>query len=339
MGTTLANLVLVLFLSADRPMSGETERKPHPLFPSLHELSDDEDNQLDEIIDRFIDYDSGKLKGPEGRKALSDFHKLGPDAVPALIRGLNKAARIEHSCPAVQITKKLAKLLRSSNDLELLEFTRENAGAGIERSRHMGIIKDLRVMCMFRKRTVLEAGQAIANAAPELKGSNAAGIDPWKKNVQRMTISELVEAAGKERSGRLKTVVLELGERRGDTVIGALGSAAATYEGDIQQLARDLLGRQLSRLKIDQLKEKFKDDRAEVRAAAARVAATRNHHLESELIELLNDDEKVVWQAAHEALVTLGKGVDFGPKAGAGPTDRKAATEKWRAWLDRQNGR
>ena len=99
------------------------------------------------------------------------------------------------------------------------------------------------------------------------------------------------------------------------------------------------MGRQLSRLKIDQLKEKFKDDRAEVRAAAARVAATRNHHLESELIELLNDDEKVVWQAAHEALVTLGKGVDFGPKAGAGPTDRKAATEKWRAWLDRQNGR
>src|SRR5437879_8921791 len=210
MGTTLASLVLVLFLSADRPMSGETELKPHPLFPSLHELSDDEDNQLDEIIDRFIDYDSGKLKGPEGKKALTEFHKLGPDAVPALLRGLNKAAKIEHSCPAVQITKKLAKMLSTSKDTELLEFARENAGAGIERSRHMGIIKDLRVLCMLRKRTVIEAGLAEMNAAPQLKGA-VGPADPFNKTVKKMTVSELIEAAGKESGDKLKTALLELG--------------------------------------------------------------------------------------------------------------------------------
>ena len=115
MFSLIASISLVLSVAADQP-DQETQRKPHPLFPSLHELSEQEENRLDDVIDRFIDYDSGKLKGPEGKKALSEFHKLGPDAVLALLRGLNKAARIEHSCPAVQITKKLAKMLSTSSD-------------------------------------------------------------------------------------------------------------------------------------------------------------------------------------------------------------------------------
>ncbi|HEV3115976.1 MAG TPA: hypothetical protein VGY58_02910, partial [Gemmataceae bacterium] len=119
---TLVTALLCLVGAADKPASLETPRKPHPLFPSLHELSEEEENQLDDIVNRFIDYDSGKLKGPQGKKALADFQKLGPDAIPALLRGLNNAARIEHSCPAVQITRKLAKMLSSSRDIELLEF-------------------------------------------------------------------------------------------------------------------------------------------------------------------------------------------------------------------------
>ena len=110
MFSIIASVILLLSAAADPP-DKETSRKPHELFPSLHELSEAEENRLDEVIDRFIDYDSGKVKGPEGKKALSEFNKLGPDAIPALLRGLNKAAKIEHSCPAVQITKKLAKML------------------------------------------------------------------------------------------------------------------------------------------------------------------------------------------------------------------------------------
>src|SRR5438105_2637471 len=144
MCTTLSVLAVLTFVSfqATQP---ETPRKQHPLFPSLYELSDEEEEKLDQVIDNFIDYDTGKLKGPEGKKALADFQKLGPDAIPALIRGINKAAKIEHSCPAVQIAKKLSRLLGSSKDTELLEFARENIGAGIERSRHMGVLRELRV--------------------------------------------------------------------------------------------------------------------------------------------------------------------------------------------------
>src|SRR5207237_5397614 len=119
--------------------------------------------------------------------------------------------------------------------------------------------------CMFRKRAVLDS--ATAQEQVTLKASLSAPADPFKKSVQKMTLTELVEAAGKEREEKLKVVLLELGNRRGDQAIAALGSAAATYDGDMQKLAREMLGKQLTRLKNEAVKEKFVDDRVEVRAA------------------------------------------------------------------------
>jgi len=335
MYTTLLTLTAAALLTSDP----ETPRKPHPLFPSLVELSDEEEEKLDQIIDRFIEYDTGKLRGSEGKKALAEFQKLGPDAIPALIRGLNKAAKIEHSCPAVTIAKKLSRMFNASKDTELLEFARENVGAGITRSRHLGVIKDLRVQCMLRKRAVAQSGRATLRSSEGLKGDSTSSRGAGQKPLRALSISELVEAAGKERGDKLKMVLTELGQRRGDTVIGALGSAAATYDGDVQKQARELLDRQLSSLKTESLKEKLKDDRAEVRAAAARIVGSKGLHLESELIDLLTDEDAGVRSAGHQSLVKLSKGTDLGPKAGASEAERKQSAKEWRTWLERQHDR
>jgi hypothetical protein len=341
MSTTLLALSMTLLLAADPGKSSETPRKPNPLAPSLNELTEEEEDKLDEIIDRFIDFDSGKLRGTEGKEAQKAFLKLGQDAIPALIRGLNKAAKIDHSCPAVTIAKRLSRMLSASKDPELLQFARENIGAGVTRSKHMGVLKDLRVTCMLRKSALEKAGIETAWTPELLKASAASrdSTDPAQKKLKGMSDAELVEAAGKERGAKLKLVLTELGRRRGDAAIGALGAAATTYEGDIQKLAREQLSKLLSNLSTATLKDKFTDDRAEVRAAAARVAASKGLHLESQLIDLLKDEEKVVRQAAHDALVKLNKGIDYGPKAGASPEERKEAEQKWRAWLTKQNGR
>jgi hypothetical protein len=339
MESNMYTILLTLTVGATLASDRETPRKPHPLFPSLVELTDEEEEKLDQIIDRFIEYDTGKLKGAEGKKALAEFQKLGPDAIPALIRGLNKAAKIEHSCPAVTIAKKLSRMFSSSKDTELLEFARENMGAGITRSRHMGVIKDLRVQCMLRKRAVAQSGQAILRSSEGLRGDSTSPRGSGQKPLRTLSISELVEAAGKERGSKLKMVLTELGNRRGDAVIGALGSAAATYDGDVQKQARELLDRQLSSLKTDPLKEKLKDDRAEVRAAAARIVGNKGLHLESELIELLTDEDAGVRSAGHQSLVKLSKGTDFGPKAGASEAERKQSAKEWRTWLERQHDR
>src|SRR6266478_5100238 len=100
---TLTLALALGFPQDTKPSPGQTPPKPHPLAPSLRATTEEEEDKFDQIIDRFIEYDTGKLKGPEAKKALEDFLKLPPEAVFALIRGLNKAAAINHSCPALVI--------------------------------------------------------------------------------------------------------------------------------------------------------------------------------------------------------------------------------------------
>src|SRR5262245_46923238 len=118
------------------PREGSVEkspRRPNPLAPSLPETTDAEEDAFDLIIDRFIEADVGRMKGPDAKRAVTDFQRLPPEATFALIRGLNKAAKIDHSCPAVTIARKLSGTLRTTRDPMLLDYARENVGAGVER--------------------------------------------------------------------------------------------------------------------------------------------------------------------------------------------------------------
>jgi len=324
MTTALLTLTLAAFLGADTTSGKDMPRKPHPFAPSLPKLTNEEEEKLDEIIDRFIQYDLGKLTGAEGRKALADFQALGPEATFALIRGLNRAANIEGSCPAVVLAKRLGRILNSTEDTQLLDFARENIGLGVTQKRHLGLLKDLRVSCMLRK------------AAVARKPGGSAGGSSDEKAPRAMSVAELAQAASNERGPRLKLVLMELEQRQGDEVIAALGTAATTYEAEIQQLARDLLVRHLSRQSNSVIKDKLKDDRAEVRAAAASVAGSKGLRLGGELIDLLTDENARVRDAAHIALVRLSRGTDFGPKANASETEREAAIKKWREWWAKQ---
>jgi hypothetical protein len=323
--TTLLTLTLCVVLTGDDPARSKQERKPSAIAPSLPALTEEEEDKLDNIIDRFIDQDIGKLRGEEAKKALADFQKLGNEAIPALIRGMNKAAHIEGSCPALVIAEKLQKLLGKSNDIELMQFARENIGAGVKRSRHMATLKELRFFCTQRQNL--------------LSRELAAGTLP-KNSVRTMSVGELATAAGSERGDKLKMVLTELEKRQGDEAIAALGSAAgAAYEEDMVKLARDMLYRNLSRQKEAVIKDKLIDDRVEVRIAAARVAGEKKMRLGAGLIELLTDGEARVRDAAHQALVQLNKGTDLGPKVNAGEKERSAAVGKWREWWAAQNGK
>jgi hypothetical protein len=326
MTPTLLSLTLALFLPAETPSQKETPRKPNPLAPSLPLLSDEEEDKLDEIVNRFIQYDTGKLTGADGKKALKEFQALGPDATFALIRGLNRAAGIEASCPAVTIGKKLLGIIQSTKDPELLQFARENMGAGIKKSPHMGVIKQLKFAALMRKKDI---GGTTFVKDPIV-------IRPGDSSMRGLTIKQLSEKAGSERGDKLKAVLKELETRQGDAVIVALGTASSHYETDVQQLARDLLVKHLSRLSSTTIKEKLKSDQAEVRAAAARTVASKGLRLGDGLIDLLDDKDADVRKAAHDGLVKLAKGTDYGPKADAKDADRAEAVRQWRAWWAKQ---
>jgi hypothetical protein len=318
MTTAFLTLTLAALLGGEPDRS--KPREPNPFAPSLPLLTDEEEERLDQIIGRFIKFDSGQLGG-DGKKIRQEFDKLGPEAIPALIRGLNDAAKIEYSCPAVTIAKKLARMLSATEDQELLQFARENIGAGVSESRHMGVLRDLRLLCATRN-------SLLARLA-------AAGPKPPRS----MTTPDLAAAAGSERGPRLKQVLTELGQRQGDEAINALGAAAASYEGDVQDLARSLLVSSLSRQNASVLKDRLKNDRAEVRAAAAKAVAAKAPALGGDVIDLLKDDDAAVREAAHQALVRLNRGTDLGPESKASDSERALAIEKWRDWWTKKGGR
>jgi hypothetical protein len=318
MSPALLVLTLALLGAADTP-SAKEKPKHSPYGPSLPYLTREEEDRLDEIIDRFMLYDIGRLQGDAARKALKDFKDLGPEAIPALVRGVNRAAKIEHSCPVVVIAQKLGKLLVASDDQELLEYARDNIGAGVGRTRHAGVLQDLRMGITMRK-------NAVARRPP-----------PGPKSPRLMTVVELADAGSIERGPRLKSILLELEKRRGKEVLSGLANAAGSYDKEIRKLGRDLLERHLARQGEAVVKEKLRDELVEVRLAAVRVVVARMPRLTSELIDVLADEQAEVRTAAHDALVKLSRGEDFGPAAGASNEQIVAAQDKWRSWWERKN--
>lgn len=315
-----ATLPLTFALLFAAPPDAKTPREPSPFAPSLPRLTDDEERELDRVIDRFVRQDIGQLKGDEAKKALRDFAALKAEAIPALIRGLNRTAKIEHSCPCVTIAAKLERLLMASDDRELLQFARDEIGADVGRTRHQGVLQDLRLRVTFRMNGL---ARQQAPATP--------------KTPRTLTLGQLADAASTERGPRLKAVLLELEKRDGPEVLSGLGLAAASYDSETAAVGRDALDRHLSRKGETFVRARLSDDQVEVRKSAARVVATKLPALGRDLIPLLADDKSEVRSSAHDALVKLAKGEDFGPSSpDASAADREEAQRRWRDFFDRR---
>jgi hypothetical protein len=321
MTAALLMLALAACAAGDEP-GAKPPRAANPFAPSLPALTKEEEERLDRIIDRFMMYDIGLLSVEDGNKALRDFQKLGPESIPALLRGLNRAAQIEHSCPVVVIGQKLLKFLGTSDDLELLQFARDEIGSGVGRSRHAPFLQELRFKVLIRRNTV-------ARRPP-----------PVPKTPATMTTAELAEAAGKEQGRKLEQVMTELEKRRGPEVLAGLATVAGgSSDKDSRQQARDLLDSHLGRQPEASVRQSLKDASAEVRQAAVRVIAAKMPKVGREVIDLLDDDAPLVRAAARQALVLLSHGEDFGPDSDAGKADRAEAQKQWRTWWDRNASR
>jgi hypothetical protein len=292
------------------------------LAPSLPVLNDKEVAEIERVIERLIAMEIGKLKGKDAAKAVADFNQLGIEAVPQLLEGLNRSADIGASCAAVVIAKKLNALLNSSEDFELLDFLRENIGAGVSAKRHTNVLKDLKLACQLRKSALQRLQLPYAK------------VDPDKKPLRVLTVSELATAAGNSDGARLQAILKELEARQGDAVLRVFVATLASSDSDVKQLASSLLVKHLARQSPIHLKCRLRDERPDVRMAAAKVVARRLLPLGEELIVLLSDENEDVRQTARNALVELARGADHGPERNASAADVEAAARAWRAWWE-----
>src|SRR5262249_26699817 len=148
------------------------------------------------------------------------------------------------------------------------------------------------------------------------------------------------QAARTAKGDKLKDVLNELEKRPSESAIAALVAASGPdVESQIRYLAQELLQKNLSRLPADSLKDKLADKGAEVRTAAGWVVAEKKLRCGPELIELHNDKDADVVQAARQALNRLAGGdTDFGPNRGVPEAERAEAVRQWRSWWAKQSG-
>jgi hypothetical protein len=129
---------------AESPGPHELGQISNDLNLDLDALIDTENEVHDEIVERFIEFDVGRLPGAAGLKARQDFDRLGTEAIGSLIRGLNKSAMMQASCPVVVISQKLGTLLRDKPEPALLQYALANIGRDVPSGApHMGYLQAL----------------------------------------------------------------------------------------------------------------------------------------------------------------------------------------------------
>ncbi len=319
-------LIATLALAGGDPYA---DRPRHPLAPSLPLLSEKENAKLEAVVDRFIRLEMGQLPKSQEQAAKEAIYRLGPEAIFALVDGFNRAARVESSCATVTIGKKIESIVRSSNDLELIQYIRENLGTGLDKAgkRPLPVTNSLRnvqTVCLLRKGELLRRGITVASAPKRAP------------DVSAMSMSALEKAATRERGESLKKVLTEIERRQATQTPAILGKAVSGADPEGRKLAKVLLLKYADQQSPTALKTLLKHDSPAVRAAAARTIGSKGLRYGDELIALLTDADTSVRQAAHAALVQISGGMDFGPRPGASYGDRSSAAQKWRQWWQGQ---
>jgi hypothetical protein len=331
--TTLAlgpTLALTLLLSPAQ-VGPLTDRPRSIIAPSLPQLTREEEKALDDLLDRFMRADVGLLTGNDAVQATRDFNALGVESVPALIRGLNRAVQYKHACPAVQLTSKLSKLLAKSDDAELLDFARDNIGAGVpDNNPYLPRLKSLRTELALRMNALARANPMAGRltTTPPMPPS-LGGRDP-----KQLTTRELAGLAKTESGEQAKAILRELETRRGPEVFAGLGAAAGSTNSDVRLLGRDLLLRHLGRLDPKDALAQADNADVEVRRAVVDLVLEKHPAQLGKLIDRVADKDEGIRQQVRAALAREAKNVDFGPEPGESETEARKSRDRWRTWWE-----
>ena len=317
-----------------------------------------ERNQFDKVVDGFIQYDIGRLRGEKGNKARNDFNRLGTESIPALIRGLNKAASISASCPVIALARKLSTMLASSGS-DMVELAINHIGRGVpSNARHRRHLESLKGELLRRLpqshplrrrldlanslvRDVSNISQYVKSEDPNERWAAARAI----ANSRAPLGDELIQLLGDPeptivQEARTALQSLARGEDFGPTE-GADANekeeAVATWRRWWARQSPNSVFSQVARQTDEQLIETLGSTDPEERWAAVVAMGNRRVPCYRQLIGLLRDEDRLVRRDAKDALVRLADGLDFGPADDHDAEATDLAVTKWTRWVRLQD--
>jgi hypothetical protein len=215
--------------------------------------------------------------------------------------------------------------------LALLFLKRANVAADL--TRLVGGESQLRSSRDLEELKNAAAGQAPA-AAPAPRSAPARTITA--KDLPSMSPEKLKAALPGLGAKQQMAVLEELRDRKGSEATLALAESIANLDESSAAQARKFLVERLRRMTPATLARYLEYEDDEIRQAAAKVAgAKQDRSLIGPLIELLDERNIAVADAAHTALVEL-TGQQFGNFAGQATANRFVVIQRWKSWWEQQ---
>jgi len=308
----------------------------------------------DAVVDQFIRYDIGQLRGQEGMVARNTFNSLGYEAIPAVIRGLNRAAKLRQSCPVIVLASKLRALLTQSRDPSMVELAIDHLGEDVSpRDPYyhslMTLKRELVAMlpASHPRRRMLDmlatVGSDPAQLAAFLRSESAeerlaavrtiraAGL-PLGDELLRL-LSDADAAVCQEARATLRQLAqnTDYGPEP-DASPEARAEAISQWRSWWAKQAANSVYSQVGKQSNEGLLKTLGSGDPNERWAAVVVVRTRRLPYYDELISLLRDPDLSVRREARRALTQLADGRDFGPDDNAAPAAVDQAVVQWQKW-------
>jgi HEAT repeat protein len=180
-----------------------------------------------------------------------------------------------------------------------------------------------------------------ANGIAIKQGCFATSVNTVRQTAARQLVQVIWTNAQKKAIETQKKAIAELDGRDDEfcrTLQRVLQEHVDEAELFVSEEARERLLQAISCESLENLRPRLSARSPVARWLTVQVVKSRRIPLEAELIELLNDPENGVRQAARQALLRLSRGTDFGPLPGWTVARRERAVARWRSWLALQHG-
>jgi hypothetical protein len=320
--------------------------------------ADDADEPAyDKIVEDFIQYDIGRIRDRAAIERIRrEFNGIQAEAVPALVRGLNKAMRMRASCPITAIAGKLNSILNNSQDAEIGMYVLRN----LEQRTVQGYTQHIKgVFTASENQVVRVQGKEYLNAqlkrrmeedqqrlayVPGMKLTDLAVRDPGAGNSKEPESAEPPAsqngraAAAQSKKARPAAAPAVDFSKLGTAEVADRLKDRAAQTAALAELNRRAGSDDESEVvkHADVIIETLKDGGDPARESAARLLGLlRCQQAVPPLIDALECDNPQVRSAASTALTRITRQL-FGPSDGASREETERAIARWRVWLAQQ---
>ncbi len=298
------------------------------------------DPTFDQIVEDFIQFDIGNVRDPAlAERYRARFNALrAEEAVPALVRGLNRATRMRYSCPITEISGKLKSILHETQNSDVGTYVLRNLelrDVG-QYNHHIRGLHDSAEKQVMRVKTKSGAEHALKRKGQEDQ-QRMAYVPGMKLTDLAIRDSAATRAGTDDRKnggasgpGDLgKSSVAELFRKLGE------GPSQAVLLNELHRRASQGEDKEIIKQSEAFLKCLKEGDDAAQESAARLLGLIRCQQAVPQLIDALENSHTQVRSAAATALARITRQL-FGPGDTATPEERKQAVARWREWWSRQ---